>query len=208
MSAPSSSPARPRLEVRPAAPHEWRTIGATLGRSFLDDPVWNWLSPHAARRERGFAGILGRFALDRARQGTAWTTPGRSGAALWAAPGRWHTQWWSALPWAGDAYRAFGPDGLARSLRMNAALERAHPKVPHWYLEVLGTDPDLQGRGIGAALIEPVLQRCDRDGVGAYLESSKAANVGWYERHGFTVVDQLHHTPGAPPFWLMWRDPR
>ena len=32
--------------------------------------------------------------------------------------------------------------------------------------------PELQGRGIGSALMQPVLERCDRDGMPAYLEAT------------------------------------
>jgi hypothetical protein len=52
-----------------------------------------------------------------------------------------------------------------------------------------------------------VLERCDRDGVPAYLESSKERNVVLYERHGFRVVEQLRLPKDGPPIWRMWREP-
>jgi ribosomal protein S18 acetylase RimI-like enzyme len=75
------------------------------------------------------------------------------------------------------------------------------------YLSVLGTDPAAQGRGIGSALLAPVLRQCDEDGVPAYLESSKERNVAFYARHGFRVREELA-LPRGPQMWLMWRDPR
>jgi ribosomal protein S18 acetylase RimI-like enzyme len=87
------------------------------------------------------------------------------------------------------------------------AIERAHPETPHYYLAVLGTDPDAQGRGIGSALMQPTLESCDRDDVPAYLESSKERNVDFYARHGFSVLDELR-LPEGPPVWPMWREPR
>ena len=86
-------------------------------------------------------------------------------------------------------------------------MEKKHPREPHWYLAVLGTDPQHQGKGHGSAVLEPVLDRCDLEGVPAYLESSKEANVPFYERHGFQVTD-THDFPKGPRIWLMWRDPR
>ena len=77
------------------------------------------------------------------------------------------------------------------STRLSEVIERAHPRDPHYYLAVLGTDPDEQGRGIGSALIQPVLETCDRDEVPAYLESSKERNIDFYARHGFRVTDEL-----------------
>jgi ribosomal protein S18 acetylase RimI-like enzyme len=88
------------------------------------------------------------------------------------------------------------------------SLEARHPSgPPHYYLAVLGTDPAQQGRGLGSALLAPVLERCDQDGVGAFLESSKERNIDFYARHGFRVTDELR-LPRGPTMWQMWRDPR
>jgi ribosomal protein S18 acetylase RimI-like enzyme len=87
-------------------------------------------------------------------------------------------------------------------------MEKAHAEQPdHYYLAVLGTHPDQQGRGVGSALMAPVLAKCDAEGVGAYLESSKESNVPFYERHGFAVVGEVTF-PSGPTIWPMWRDPR
>jgi ribosomal protein S18 acetylase RimI-like enzyme len=87
-------------------------------------------------------------------------------------------------------------------------LEKAHPhEPPHYYLSQLGTDPPAQGRGFGTAVLEPVLAQCDRDGIGAYLESSKERNVDYYARFGFRTTETIH-LPKGPDVWLMWRDPR
>jgi GNAT superfamily N-acetyltransferase len=88
------------------------------------------------------------------------------------------------------------------------AIEKKHPHEPHYYLLGLGVEPDLQGRGIGTQMMAPVLAMCDRDGVPAYLESSKEINVPLYERNGFKVTERFQVPNGGPPIWLMWRDPR
>jgi predicted GNAT family N-acyltransferase len=49
--------------------------------------------------------------------------------------------------------------------------------------------------------------RCDAERVPAYLESSKPANVPFYERHGFRVVGELAIEHG-PPIWRMLREVR
>jgi ribosomal protein S18 acetylase RimI-like enzyme len=87
-------------------------------------------------------------------------------------------------------------------------MERRHPREkPHWYLAVLGTDPSAQGQGLGSAVLQPVLERCDTDGIGAYLESSKERNIDFYARHGFRVTGKIR-LPRGPTMWPMWRDPR
>ena len=76
-------------------------------------------------------------------------------------------------------------------------VESRHPSLPHYYLGGLGTDPQWQGRGLGSAVLGPVLEICDRDGVPAYLESSKETNIGFYGRHGFEVTDEVSVPDGS-----------
>lgn len=89
---------------------------------------------------------------------------------------------------------------------LNAAVAPFHPRSPHWYLAVLGTDPSAQRTGIGSALIKPTLRRCDTDGIPAYLESSKEANISFYQRHGFRVTQEIK-VPQGPMLWAMLREP-
>jgi GNAT superfamily N-acetyltransferase len=83
-----------------------------------------------------------------------------------------------------------------------------HPREPHWYLEIIGTQPQMQGKGLGSALFRPLLALCDRDGLGAYLEASSERSRALYERHGFTVVELFNMPGGGPEIRRMWRDPR
>ena len=75
------------------------------------------------------------------------------------------------------------------ALQLVRLVESRHPKTPHYYLGGLGTDPEWQGKGLASAVIGPVLDICDREGLPAYLESSKESNVEFYRRHGFEVID-------------------
>ena len=54
--------------------------------------------------------------------------------------------------------------------------------------------------------MRPVLERCDRDGLPAYLETQKESNLAFYERCGFAVERKLE-VRGAPPVWTMRREP-
>jgi GNAT superfamily N-acetyltransferase len=72
---------------------------------------------------------------------------------------------------------------------------------------VLGTRTAQQGSGLGTLLMREVLDRCDRQGLGAYLESSNIRNVPFYERHGFEVLGEVA-VGGEFVARPMWRDPR
>lgn len=196
---------RARIATRGDVP----ALGAALAAAFATDPVWRWVTGDDP--DRWAARATGAFAPEVAaklRYGHTYTTDDRAGAALWAPPGTWRGTVGDALRVAGPMLRLCGPAGARRGVGVLRASEKAHPKGDdHWYLAVLGTHPDHQGRGVGSAVLRPVLERCDLDGAGAYLESSKPENVPFYERHGFRTTDVI--TPGGcPPLTLMWRDPQ
>lgn len=194
--------------VRRAGAADAPALARMLTRAFHDDPVARWACPDDAMRPW----MLERFHLARDRQmlraGEVWMSAGGESAAVWAAPERWKTGLRDDL--------AFGRAMLRPRLIRRAplvgygllGLERRHPPAPpHWYLATLGTEPAAQGHGLGTAVLMPVLEECDRDGVGAYLESSKERNVDYYARFGFRVTEELR-LPRGPRVWPMWRDPR
>jgi GNAT superfamily N-acetyltransferase len=195
-----------RHEVRRATPGDKDALAVALARAFDDDPVMTWFF----HRSRGREGRNRHFFAMRLRQlmphDETYTIEGAPGAALWALPDRWRLGRVEEFRMGFSLFTGIWPH-LGRAIRGVELIEEAHPREPHYYLAVLGTDPDAQGRGIGSALIQPVLEMCDRDEVPAYLESSKERNIDFYARHGFRVTGELH-LPDGPPVWPMWRDPR
>lgn len=194
--------------VRRASAADVPALARMLARAFFDDPVAGWAWRPDALRERAFE----RFQVIRLRQllrdEEVWTTADLSAAALWAPPRRWIVGWRETMQFG----RAFAHPRLFARLPLVAygwhRLELAHPhKPPHWYLAVLGTDPARQGQGLGSAVLRPALEQSDRDGVAAYVESSKERNIDFYARHGFRVTGELRLLRG-PLMWAMWREPR
>jgi ribosomal protein S18 acetylase RimI-like enzyme len=194
--------------VRPATSEDVDGMATALALAFADDPLMQWLfgadPPRPTRYTETFFRHEGRRHL---KHPTVYTADGHPGAAYWDPPGHWKTSMLGMLPLAPTMVRGIGPR-LVKALRGLARLEKAHAQHPdHYYLAVLGTRPDRQGEGIGSALMAPVLATCDGEGLGAYLESSKEANIPFYRRHGFEVVGEVAF-PGGPSVWPMWRDPR
>ncbi|HEU5151152.1 MAG TPA: GNAT family N-acetyltransferase [Iamia sp.] len=197
------------LRARNATRADVPALATALAAAFATDPVWRFITGgDPARWQARAADAFGPEVAVKLRYGHTYTTDDRAGAALWAPPGTWRGTVADALQVMWPMFRLCGPAGARRGIGVLRASERAHPRGDdHWYLAILGTHPDHQGRGVGSALLRPVLERCDLDGTGAYLESSKPENVPFYERHGFRTTGVI--TPGgAPPLTLMWRDPQ
>lgn len=200
-------PPGPVPEVRRASPEDLPELAGMLARAFADDPVAAWASPHGRSRAR----MLKRFHGARLRHllphGEVWMTAGAEAAAVWAPPEAWRASVRQEL----ELTASMLAPRIAWRMPLIApgflGIEKAHPeRPPHWYLAVLGTDPAAQGRGLGTAVLEPVLSQCDRDGVAAYLESSKERNLDYYARFGFRTTRTLR-LPRGPEVWPMWREP-
>jgi ribosomal protein S18 acetylase RimI-like enzyme len=201
-----------RLEVRPAGPGDLEAIAATLAAAFDDDPIYNWFIRQDARR----IAAMRHFFLDEAREYVeagsakrAWVTAARDGVAMWCPPpGGQRSPLTSMLRAVPGFVRDTGLVGAARLAWLIRATEARYPRIPHWYLSVLGVAPLRQGSGVGSALVREVLAACDRERLPAYVESSKERNLPFYERHGFRVVERLDFPLRGPTLWLMWREPR
>lgn len=202
---PPTPPRTPGL--RTATTSDLPRIEATLGPAFLDDPVMEWLlrGRLSGARVGYLDAVLSRAHLE---HGLSTVTDGIESVAVWAPPKRFRVPVREFLPHLPKVVATLGPAGMRRLLQMTE-VEEQHPREPHYYLAVLGTHPDHQGRGLGSATIAPTIARADEEGVGCYLESSKEANVPFYRRHGFEVTRTLDIAGGkGPRLWLMWREPR
>jgi GNAT superfamily N-acetyltransferase len=208
LTRPGAAAEHVAVEVRLATASDVPALSRTLGRAFDDNPVMNHLIPRAARRHtERLASFMLLGTKGAVADGTAYTTSELSGAAVWRAPGRWKVPTREVLPDTPRMLRALGRRVLV-GMAVLRTLEKHHPTEPHWYLAILGTEPAEQGKGIGSALMAPILEKCDAEGLPAYLESSNERNNPYYERHGFSVTGTVDLPKGGPPFWSMWRDPQ
>lgn len=189
--------------VREATVEEIPRVAATMGAAFADDPIVSWV--YRRRAEQRFAKYISALLRTIWRRREVWVTEDFSGAAIWAPPGEFRIE-------VGDILRMtprlFGAFGRPAALPANLAVEKLHPKEPHWYLELLGTVPERQGHGVGAGVLKPVLDRCDEDGIPAWAWSSNRKNLSFYYRLGFEVLEERPFAKGAPPIFPIRREPR
>ena len=182
-----------------------------VARAFLDDPMWSCILPDRKARDVllrpmwralvGFARVYGE----------ALTTPAGEGAACWIRPGNTRTTLWMVLRTGMGLPRAIlrlPKDARSRFFTMMRFIDERHRLLMpdrHWYLWVLGVAPAAQRRGIGRALLRPILERADVDGVSCYLETQTEGNVAFYRKCGFDVIDQQEEPVCGLPIWFMRR---
>ena len=137
--------------------------------------------------------------------GMAWEGGDGAGVAVWVPPGG------AALLAASGRSDAAGPpidSGDASGREQIWEWLGTFVAEDVWYLETLGVDPSSQRTGVGTALTRHGLGLAAASGAAALLETSVAANVPYYERFGFDVVDEADAPEGGPHVWFMRCEPR
>jgi GNAT superfamily N-acetyltransferase len=192
----------PEPELRTATPAEIDQCVATIVLAFSGDPAARWAFADPQAYFAIFPRFVRAFGGKAFEHGSAHHIAGCA-AALWLPPGIEPDE---------EAMVALIESATAKSEReaMFGVFEQMaafHPKEPHWYLPLIGTDPAKQGSGLGSALLRHALAICDQQKMPAYLEASSPRNVPLYQRHGFEVVGVIQAGSG-PPITPMLRRPR
>ncbi|HZC46855.1 MAG TPA: GNAT family N-acetyltransferase [Candidatus Acidoferrum sp.] len=187
--------------------------GATLARAFHDDPLMIYTIPDASERARLLPDMYSRIVRFGFLAGEVYVTADSGdGVALWMPP---NAQWsrekmeasgMSQMPnlIGADPYQRYrevvGREWQARERDMTGAC---------WYLFILGVEPRRQRRGLGGALMRPVLERADAKGQQCYLETENERNVSFYRKQGFEVIVKGEEAGATGvKFWTFRRAPQ
>jgi len=194
-----------------AQPSDASVIGRVTASAFRDDPFNSWLFQGDSLRSYLFelyaqyvyipAGICHLATADA-------STDNVVGATMWIrSEDRRNLGLWPMLKLALRVLLTRGPSLLIRLMRVDAAMQRYHPKQPHLYLYTIGVLDSARGTGKGKLLLNDVLNDCDENSVPAYLESSNPANHDYYASFGFKTLEVIYPLKNSPPLELMWREP-
>jgi GNAT superfamily N-acetyltransferase len=177
----------------------------TVVAAFAVDPLLRWVWPEDQRYADCAVGFFGLLLDLRMELGEAWGADGTAAVAMWDPPGGLY------LPVPEERWRsaqgAFTEVERGRWAAFEEVMAIPPDAGPHWYLGVLATAPDRQRRGLGRAVLAPMLASADRTRHPTYLETMSAANVAFYARLGFATVTEARPADG-PQCWLLRRDPQ
>lgn len=182
--------------------------------SFADDPHMNNMFGHSVSKEvaernheRGMNILITEWMND----------PGK--VVITDESGMCFAMWSEGKPQYGviaqirNALRFIFAIGLQPARRCGEyedAISNKHPSKPHLYLDVMGTMPEAQGKGIGSRVMRKMTRYLDENGIAAYTWSSNVKNVPFYQRHGFEIVEQpMKDLPeDATLLTSLWREPK
>jgi GNAT superfamily N-acetyltransferase len=198
-------------DVRPAEQRDIPRIAATLTVALADSRWTRWALPDDGRMQR----LTRLHELDAGHRGVAtggaWVTDDVAAVAVWEPPpGAAGT---SPLPAdvraALDRELPYLSAGRASVVAETAALvTAARPDEPHWWLAHLGVRPTSRRQGLAAAVLAPVLVRCDAEGIVAAAAVFSWANVRFLRGFGFEVTTTTRTADDELPLGVLVRQPQ
>jgi ribosomal protein S18 acetylase RimI-like enzyme len=164
-----------------------------LGLAFLDDPDTMKIMPDdeiRIKKLRHFFRCFIKFGLI---YGEVYApSPDVEGVAVWVHSSTKDITLWRSLRSGfmglifkvdGKAMKVFSSYGKQMDEETGSVIDR-----DHWFLFILGVDPELQRKGFGTKMIEPMLDRIDKEKLPIMLDTNKQNNIGYYQKFGFEVV--------------------
>lgn len=199
--------------VRPATADDLDLLARVAAEGFYDDPVMSWALRDDHRRLGQLTVVFRGLAEDCLPDRGHVLLADEASACFWRDPTFDHHAEAAEGEGAGDDVDGrddrpgpFDEAEVARFGILGAAMREAHPTEPHWYLNVVATTPSARSRGLGAAVLAPIIARADADGAPCYLESTNPRNRSLYHRHGFEDLGDIHLDDGVS-MRQMWRPP-
>ena len=192
------------------APSEREQAASVLARAFKNDPPTNFIISEGEQTYELWTRLFAYSVKAGLIHGKAYTTDSVGGVAIWFEPGTKVSVWGQMKLGMWHVPFLLGYQATRRMAALVETIEwmhKRHARADHWYLNLLGVDPSAQGRGVGSALMRPVLAKADGSGLDCYLETGKEANLDFYARHGFEVMGERPIPGGGPMMWGLLRKP-
>jgi ribosomal protein S18 acetylase RimI-like enzyme len=194
------------MKITTATPSDIDEAVGCLATAFAQDPITGFLlqtSQGYRERVKQFFSLLmrARVALKmpvfvaRGTQGIGGATMGYSTV---------QSDWPARLTEEWDQFEKAIPGLTERMAIYDEVAAKFKPPTPHYYLGVIGTDPALQGSGIGTQLLKSFCEVSASDPLssGVYLETAQASNLKFYERGGFSETGRGNL--GDATLWCMY----
>lgn len=200
------------MNVVDLEPDQIPVAGRVLAQALFEDGLAKHMYPDQAERKARTPWHFSAMVRYGVLFGRVLTTPGTPhGVAVWLPPGE-SAMTENRIEAAGlDASPAvLGEQAFGRFMNVMSRIEPYREQdIPsqHWYLAIIGVDPDYSGQGIGGSLLSPVLSEADSQCVPCYLETAEARNIEFYKKYGFETIRHETVPNTVVEYWTMQRPP-
>jgi hypothetical protein len=166
-----------------------------LTRAFWSYPLLTHFCPEESKRQKLSDNLMAVPVYTCFRYGEVYVTSDHlEGAAVWTPSSEYPVSFWRLLR-SVPLRHLLGTmnSSTARLNMIDSQLNEIHQRLapyPHYYLEILGVDPEHQKKGFSSRLIKPVLQILETQNLACYLETQDPRDVIIYQHFGFNVIDE------------------
>jgi len=185
---------------------------AMLARAFHDDPLMRYTIPDPDERARLLPAMYATMLRFGMLAGEVYATAGAlDGVAIWMPP---NAKWTSENMQASGMLKIptlIGDEAYQRYREVVGREWQARLREipgPGWYLFILAVEPRVQRRGLGGALMGPILERADTEQLVCYLETENERNVAFYLKQGFDLIVSEKAGASGVRFWTFSRIPK
>lgn len=200
------------MEIINLKPHHKNKATKVLAAAFFNYPMFAFYFPDVKKRTKYLPWYLGNVLNCALRYGAVYTTPDVAGVIFTLPPGHTRISQWEYIQ------NGFLLTSLVMGLRdfqqsnfceefVGNIHEELMKNRPHVYLWGLVVDPAQKAKGIGTALLQPVLAKADEQKMPVYLETHDENNVAYYQKHGFNLIRSDRIPKYNLPIWCMVREP-
>ena len=183
-----------------------------LSESFFDYPMFTFYFSDPKRRTRYLSWYFRNILNCALCYGEVYTTPEISGVIFTLPPGHTKISAWEYIQ-NGFFLTPFvlGFRKYKQSMDCESFVGYTHEILMenrlHYYLWGLAVHPSQKSKGIGAALMQPVLAKADARKMPIYLETHDENNIQYYQKHGFDLIHTVRIPRYELPIWCMLREP-
>jgi GNAT superfamily N-acetyltransferase len=177
-----------------------------LARAFINDPDLVQFVPDEHKRAKLLPHIFRVELCYGVKHGEVYASPGMEGIAMWLPSTATDMRLWTLIRCGGLALLLKVNWRLLCHLeREEAFSSRLHKRLapfPHWYLALLGVDPEFQGKGFASRLLKPMLTQLEAEGLPCYLETIEKY-VPMYQHLGFRVIHETVLPSSGDKMWVL-----
>jgi ribosomal protein S18 acetylase RimI-like enzyme len=123
--------------------------------------------------------------------GEVWLSDDLEACALILFPDKKRLSFRAMLREIKLALSVIGISRVNAVLKREAMIKANHPQEPFVYLWFIGVAPQHQGKGLGCALMQEVIQLSEERKRSIYLETSVEGNLSFYKKLGFEIFRTL-----------------
>ncbi|HWZ03014.1 MAG TPA: GNAT family N-acetyltransferase [Mucilaginibacter sp.] len=193
---------------------KYKEVAEALHDALIFDPfiitIAQQVPGSASDKQLALTSYMDYSIIEAETYGRLFIPDDRYGASIWAIPTG--TLLESEKSTGKQAFIKYylGHDALAVWLTItNFMHNQLHGVITDdtWYLSLVGVNPALQGQGLGAGLITPVLKETDGLAVATYLETFNPKNISFYKRLGYEIALEVAEPVTGATYWVLVREP-